>query len=113
MNGFRATVTDRGDHVSLALAGDLDLSAHEALTAQIATLIGVGHALVVDCAQVTFMDSMGLNALVGGLRLAAAAGLAFELAALSDPVLRVMELSGTAELFTVRGLVPEESASES
>lgn len=76
-------------------------------------VVGVGHAVVVDCADVTFMDSMGLNALVEGLRVAEAAELGFELTGLSDPVLRVLELSGTTEMFVVRPRepVPEESES--
>lgn len=111
MNSFRATVTDRGDHVLLTLVGDVDLSANTALTAQLTTLVAVGHAVLVDCSGVTFLDSMGLSALIEGLRAAEAAGLGLELAGPSDPVLRVLELSGTAELFTIREPVPEESGS--
>jgi anti-anti-sigma factor len=111
MNTFGHTVTDYGDHVRLALAGDIDFAAHEALTEQITTLVGVGRAIVVDCAGVTFLDSMGLRALVEGLQTARAEGLGFELADLSQPVLRVMELSGTTEWFTIRGPVPEDSGS--
>lgn len=109
MNVFRHTVTDRGDHVLLALAGDLDLAAYPALVAQLKTLVGVGHPVVVDCSGVSFMDSMGLKALVEGVQAAGEAGLGFELAAVPDPVLRVLELSGTTELFAVRKPAPEES----
>jgi stage II sporulation protein AA (anti-sigma F factor antagonist) len=109
MNVFRHTATDRGDHVLLALAGDLDLAAYATLLAQLKTLIGVGHAVVVDCSEVSFMDSMGLKALVEGVHAAGDAGLGFELTAVPDPVLRVLELSGTTELFTVREPAPEES----
>jgi stage II sporulation protein AA (anti-sigma F factor antagonist) len=111
MNPFGHTVTDRDDHVLLALRGDVDFAAHPTLVAQINTLVAVGRAVVVDCAGVTFLDSMGLRALVEGLRAAAAAGLGFELAAPSAPVLRVIELSGTAELFTIRGAIAEDPAS--
>jgi stage II sporulation protein AA (anti-sigma F factor antagonist) len=108
MNSYRHTVTDRGDHVLLTLSGDLDLSAHTALAAQLTTLIAVGHAVVVDCSAVTFLDSMGLNALIEGLRAAEAAELGFELAGPSRPVLRVLELSGTTGLFPVREAVAGE-----
>jgi stage II sporulation protein AA (anti-sigma F factor antagonist) len=109
MNTFGHTVTDHGDHVRLALAGDVDFAAHAALTDQIATLLGAGRGVVVDCSGVTFLDSMGLRALVEGLRTADAEGLRFELADLSKPVLRVMELSGTTEFFTIRGPIPRDS----
>lgn len=109
MNTFGHTVTDHGDHMRLALAGDIDFAAHAALTEQFATLVGVGRAIVVDCAGVTFLDSMGLRALVEGLQTAAAEGLGFELADLSQPVLRVIELSGTTELFTIRDPMTKDS----
>lgn len=103
MNPFGHTVTDHGDHVRLALAGDVDFAAHPTLAAQLTTLAGVGRAVVVDCSAVTFLDSMGLRALVEGRAAAIGAGVSFELADLSQPVLRVIELSGTAGLFKIGG----------
>jgi anti-sigma B factor antagonist len=108
MNSFRHTVTDHGDHTLVTLAGDLDFAAHADLEAQIVALVGAGRPVVVDCAGITFMDSMGLRALVAGLLAAEAAGLGFALAAPSPPVLRVLELSGTLELFSVREPDPEQ-----
>jgi anti-anti-sigma factor len=107
MNSFRHTVMDHGDHMLLALAGDVDLAVHPVLTAQINGLVAAGHDIVVDCAGVTFLDSMGLRALVGGMHAADAKGLGFELAGLSEPVLRVLELSGMTGLFKIRGAAPE------
>jgi anti-anti-sigma factor len=111
MNTFGHTVTDHGDHVRLALTGDVDFAAHAVLAEQIGTLVAGGRAVTVDCAGVTFLDSMGLRALIEGLRAADAEGVGFELARPSQPVLRVMELSGTTELFAIRGLTPEDSGS--
>ena len=109
MNPFGHTVADHGDHVRLVLAGDVDFAAHATLAALLVDLAGGGRAVVVDCAGVTFLDSMGLRALVEGRGAAAAAGLTFELAEPSVPVLRVIELSGTAELFPLRVPLAEES----
>ena len=111
MNTFQQSLTDHGDHVVVTLSGDVDFAAHPALAAQLDTLLEAGQTLVVDCAAVTFLDSMGLRALVAGLNAARERGLGFELAAPSPPVLRVLELSGTRRLFPVRGAVPEESGS--
>ena len=111
MNSLRHTVTEHDGRVLLALAGDLDFAAHATLVAQLDSLIGAGKDIVVDCSGLTFMDSMGLRALVEGLRAADGAGLGFELTAPSAPVLRVLELSGTAELFRIGGpVVPEPGA---
>ncbi|MEY9886495.1 anti-anti-sigma factor [Catenulispora sp. MAP12-49] len=108
MNSFLHTVTDHGDHALVTLAGDLDFAAHADLEAQVVALVGAGRPVVVDCAGITFMDSMGLRALVAGLLAAEDAGLGFALAAPSAPVLRVLELSGTLERFSVREPDPEQ-----
>ena len=106
MNSFRHTVTDHSDHALLTLAGDLDFAAHADLQDHIVSLVGAGHAVVVDCAGITFLDSMGLRALIAGLLAAEDAGQSFELAAPSAPVLRVLELSGTLNRFPLRDAVP-------
>lgn len=111
MNYFDHTVTDRGDHVLLTLTGDLDLAAHTALRSEINALLDAGRALAVDCAGLTFMDSMGLRVLVEGLRRADSEGLAFELISPSAPVRRVLDLSGTAGLFKVRESEQDELGS--
>ncbi|MBS2532644.1 STAS domain-containing protein [Catenulispora sp. NF23] len=107
MNSFHHTVTEHRDHVLLTLVGELDFAAHTDLETRVVALVGAGQPVVVDCAGITFLDSMGLRALVAGLLAAEEAGLGFELAAPSPPVLRVLELSGTLERFTVRESVPE------
>lgn len=109
MNIFAHTVTDHGDHVRLVLTGDVDFAAHSALADRLTTLVAGGRAVVVDCAGVTFLDSMGLRALVEGLGAARASGVGFEVADPSQPVLRVMELAGTAELFGLGSRIPEQS----
>jgi anti-anti-sigma regulatory factor len=60
---------------------------------------------------VTFPDSMGLRALVEGLRAAQARRGGFEVADPSQPVLPVMELSGTTELFQIRDPKPVDTGS--
>jgi anti-sigma B factor antagonist len=107
MNSFRHTVTDEGDHTLLTLSGDLDFAAHADLEAQLVSLVETGRAVVVDCSGITFLDSMGLRALVAGLVAAEDAGQRFELAAPSPPVLRVLDLSGTLERFHLRQSAPE------
>ena len=111
MNPYGHTVADQGDHARLALTGDVDFAAHAGLTETIVGLIEAGRSVVVDCSGVTFLDSMGLRALVEGHSAAVAAGLSFELADLSQPVLRVIELSGTSELFRIRGSLVQDQES--
>lgn len=112
MNSLRQTVADHGDHMLLTLAGDLDFAAHAAVEEQVVALVGAGHPVVVDCAGITFLDSMGLRALVAGQREAEVAGVSFALTAPSPPVLRVLELTGTLEVFAVRQPGGEQSPVE-
>ena len=111
MNTFGHTVAGHDDHVRLVLTGDVDFAAHPALTERIGTLVAGGRPVVVDCAGVTFLDSMGLRALVDGLRAARAGGVGFELANPSQPVRRVLELSGIAGVFPLSGLLAEDTES--
>lgn len=112
MNSLRQTVADHGDHMLLTLAGDLDFAAHAAVEEQVVALIGAGHPVVVDCAGITFLDSMGLRALVAGQREAEAVGVSFTLTAPSPPVLRVLELTGTVEVFGVQQPAGEHPVAE-
>jgi stage II sporulation protein AA (anti-sigma F factor antagonist) len=54
--------------------------------------------VVIDMGQVTFMDSVGINILIGAHQDAAAAGGWIRLAAPTGPVLRVMQLVGVDSL---------------
>ena len=110
MTTLRQTIADHGDHMLLTLAGDLDFAAHAAVEEQVVAFVGAGRPVVVDCAGITFLDSMGLRALVAGQREAEAAGVSFTLTAPSPPVLRVLELTGTLEVFAVGQPAPERAA---
>ena len=56
-------------------SGRLDLLSAAAMRQRLAQEVAAGHQhLVVDLAQVTFIDSSGLGALIGGLKAARVAG---------------------------------------
>ena len=67
------------------------------------TLIEVADSALnveIDLSQVTFMDSVGLGALVAGRNVAHANGRTFVVTAMSEPVKRVLQMSGLLEVFT-------------
>ncbi|MDQ7904436.1 STAS domain-containing protein [Phytohabitans sp. ZYX-F-186] len=99
MTQLTTTVRIGPGHVQLALVGEIDLSSVEVL------LQGQGEALagaasrslpgvVVDLGRVTFLDSTGIGALVGGFREASAAGLTYRLENPRGAVARVLDVSG-------------------
>ncbi|NYI06128.1 anti-anti-sigma factor [Allostreptomyces psammosilenae] len=99
-------VRKEGDGVVVALVGELDHGtadmAREALEAE----ISAGHTLlVVDCADLSFCDSTGLNVLLATrLRLQESGG-EIRLAAMRSAVARVFEITGADTVFTVHPTV--------
>ena len=70
------TVEPRTEGVAVVrLAGRLDLSAAADVKQRLLETVVAGHPrLVVDIGEVTFIDSSGLGALIGGLKAARIAG---------------------------------------
>ncbi|WP_299529805.1 STAS domain-containing protein [uncultured Streptomyces sp.] len=81
----------------LAVGGEIDLETAPALRDEALVLIREGHTqLVLDLGEVFFCDSSGLNALIGILRCAKAAGGSLTLAAVPDRVTRMLAVTGVA-----------------
>jgi anti-sigma B factor antagonist len=101
------TVTTRthGDHVVVAVIGDLDLVTAPELTAEVMTAIdGGARNVVIDAAGLDFCDSSGLSAFA---RIANRIEPDGRLA-VADPrpiVRRVLEVSGLVEVFLVADTV--------
>ena len=90
----------------VVVAGDIDLATSDQMVATVADHLVSGGRMVLDISGVTFLDSCGLRGLLEISRNAEAAESAFALRAPSDIVLRVLELSGTLELFAVEDAAP-------
>src|SRR5262245_26604590 len=74
--------------------GRIDLLSAGALKQQLADTVKAGQRyLVIDLGEVTFVDSSGLGALVGGLKLARAAGGELQLARAGTQVRVLLELT--------------------
>ncbi|MFC1408553.1 STAS domain-containing protein [Streptacidiphilus sp. N1-12] len=91
----------QGTQAVLALAGVLDLDSADALAAAASDLVERGSCdLVLEMAQVTFCDSMGLNALLRVLRQAKGAGGSLTLLSPSDPVKRLLSMCGVDQIIS-------------
>jgi anti-sigma B factor antagonist len=88
------------DQATLAVSGEIDISTADALEQAIATVISDGAGIViVDLAEVTFMDSAGINALLKGRRLADERGQQFRVTGAAGIVRQVLDITGvTAHL---------------
>lgn len=104
---FSCSAKHFGDRLVLTVAGDVDLSVHTRFEADVDKSWDGSLDLTIDCSRVTFMDSMGLRVLVQTMNRAAENDRDFALAAPSEPVVRVLELSGVGALFPVVGPVAD------
>ena len=87
--------------ILLVLAGEIDLATSGQFRADVDEAIEEGATQVADVEEVTFMDSTMLRELLRAHRDLGGAGRRFILAAPQPPVRRLLELTGTAGLFTL------------
>ncbi|MFF9865009.1 STAS domain-containing protein [Streptomyces sp. NPDC013953] len=82
--------------------GELDHHTADLLREPLEAALEKGRSrLVVDCSQLAFCDSTGLNVLLGARLKAEAAGGGVHLAGMQPVVARVFEITGAEAVFTV------------
>jgi anti-sigma B factor antagonist len=95
------------------LAGEIDLAVAPALRQSLTELWNAGHSdIFVDLLDVTFLDSIALGVLVGALEQCRAAGGDLHLVLTEPRILRVLEITGLANIFTThssRDALPRDS----
>lgn len=74
MSSSHVARVDEGDAVVLSPVGDFDIANVEILRSSVIDALAVSEHVVIDLAGTTFLDSMGLGAIVGGARRAREAG---------------------------------------
>ena len=88
----------------LLLSGEIDLASADALRRagiRAVDALGPSDRLDIDLSGVTFIDSSGLGALVSIRNAADSAGREMSLLGASASVVRLLELTGLREVFTV------------
>ena len=97
---FRFDSRLAGSALELALAGDFDMAATFRLESELDRLLAGGgvRRLVLDLGEVRFMDSSGLGALLSIRERTQALDIEMSLRDVSDPVRRLLLLTGTSGL---------------
>lgn len=99
---FHVSVSDDGDTTVVAVAGELDVATAPALREELYRVIDRGVAtIVVDLADMDFIDSTGLGVLVGALKRVKERDGALELRSLPSAAQRVFEITGLTKAFTI------------
>ncbi|MFE9043589.1 STAS domain-containing protein [Streptomyces sp. NPDC007818] len=98
----RTVTVPAGTRTVVRLGGEIDMDSAVALEAALTDLLAGGadgSPLVLDMSDVTFCDSTALNALLRVRRLALRGHGSLSIASASDQVARLLDLTGTGELF--------------
>ncbi len=105
---FRADPHTRDDLGVIALSGDIDSGADEALTAAYDALAGTGHATVLlNFEDVRYINSTGIALIVGLLARARMDGGGILCCGLSDHYLEIFEITRLVDFMQ---MVPDEDA---
>jgi anti-sigma B factor antagonist len=99
-DAYAIDLRDAGDGVTVVtLAGELDLAAAPVLRERLAEAAGSAErGVVLDMAEVTFVDSSALRELLRARAALEAAGARLVLAAVGPPVARLLELTQTSDV---------------
>ena len=112
VDGFRVEVSRRGACLIASVVGEIDLATAPELRAAVESSIasdsGGTSRVAVDLTEVQFLDSSGLNALVGLQRLLAANEIELRLVSPVDAVVRqVFEITQLTETLRVTASLDE------
>jgi anti-sigma B factor antagonist len=101
---MKFTVEHVGGCALISGTGRLNMVQAPRLREVVAEEVGAGHHhVVIDMAGVEFVDSTGLGALVGCLKLARQAGGDLRIAAVNDQVRMLLKLTGMDRVLTPYG----------
>jgi anti-sigma B factor antagonist len=109
MSDFRLdTVGPIGDCAVLQVAGEVDAYTAPMLREQIRDLAAKGAVhLIADLSQVSFLDSTGLGALVGGLKRLREAGGSITLVIAAPRILRLFQITGLTKVLAIHPTVED------
>jgi anti-sigma B factor antagonist len=96
---FSYVVEDDGSQVVLTVVGEIDVATVPRLDAALTEACDTGRTRIeLDLSGTTFMDSAGLHLLLTWTRAGAETGIHVTVARCSQPVWRLLELTGTTQM---------------
>jgi len=90
----------QGGTITVRLTGELDVATAPALRDEVVRLISEGRTtMVVDCSELTFVDSTGLGVLIGARARCLAANGGVSLTGVKPALQRLLAVTGIESLF--------------
>jgi anti-sigma B factor antagonist len=103
-------VTTQAHYTIVSLSGDVDLQYSPQARELILKHLRLNQHVLVDLANVDYIDSSGVASLVEGYQLAKGKGLEFGLVGVSDMTLQVLRLARLDRVFPIHHSVTERLA---
>jgi anti-anti-sigma factor len=101
---FHITRVDRADEVVVSVEGEVDMATAPQLTEALGAALESGRTVVVDVAEMTFIDSQGIKALVDAHKLAGSEPLGRLVVRSPRPQVRKMlEITGLDTRIAIEG----------
>jgi len=97
---FRIEINGDADRAVIHVTGEVDLNTRDLLGAAAKQSFDVAKTVVVDLAQVTFMDSAGLSTLIRARNEAERLGRELQIRSATGSVARVLEVTGLSHWLT-------------
>ena len=95
---FTTRAEPRGNSIVVHVVGDIDMATADRLCSDVAPLVDSGRDLILDLADVVFMDSAGINALRATRRTLVEHGSSFTVRNPSSSVRLALDVTGLAAL---------------
>lgn len=99
--GFGACCTAHGDEAVVSVWGDVDLAARDELWSVVEAALDRGDRLVIDLAETTFFDSIGLTVIVRATQERGPGAIPIILRSPSDAVGKLLRITGVDKLVTI------------
>jgi anti-sigma B factor antagonist len=96
-----SALKDHGGWTVVEFRGEIDLEYSPAVRKVLLEAVGRGRDMVVDLSNVTLIDSSGVASFLEAAQAARHKGVSFALAAVTDPVMRVLKLARLDTVFTI------------
>ena len=106
--GLLLETRDSGDWTVVGVRGEVDLYTAPRLKTLLTDLTGAGRSrIAVEFGGVEFMDSTGLGVLISGLKRCREGGGTLALVAPTEPVRKILGITGLDQVFEIHGDVSE------
>lgn len=84
---------DRGENITLLLAGDIDLEVTPEIKAQIASQTEDAASLTIDATNISYLDSSGVSILIIAMQTCKQKKISFTISSISEEAMRVLQLA--------------------